>query len=80
MRKWWPPRRSVVLLLGVPAMLLIVAVVLRLLAIFSVVELLFSMINSLTRNQAPSLDMRRDEERLIAHIATARGIMVAPVI
>lgn len=80
MRKWWPPRRSVVLLLGVPAMLLIAAVVLRLLAIFSVVELLFSMINSLTRNQTPSLDMRSDEERLIAHIATARGIMVAPVI
>jgi hypothetical protein len=61
-------------------MLLTAAVVLRLLAIFSVVELLFSMINSLTHNQTPSLDMRSDQERLIDHIATARGILVAPIV
>jgi hypothetical protein len=76
-RKWWPPRRSVVLLLGVPALLLIGVAFVH---IFSVVELLFSMVDSLTRNQTPSLEMRSDEERLIAHIATARGIMVAPFI
>jgi len=81
----WLPRRSVLLLIGVPAMVLMAAAVLRLLAIFSVVELLFSMLESLvTHHETPgltrSLEMRSDDERLMSHIATVRGVFVAPVI